>query len=71
MGSISFLFFAYVGPEVALPVASVVASVVGFVMIVGRAPIRFAKNTARATWRGLRSIGKKADLRETRPPDAL
>jgi hypothetical protein len=34
--------FAYVGPEVFLPLASVVAAAFGFVMMVGRAPFRLA-----------------------------
>jgi hypothetical protein len=32
------MVFAYFSPDVALPVASVLAAVVGFIMMVGRAP---------------------------------
>lgn len=37
-----FLIIAYVGPEVALPVVSALAGVVGFLLTVGRAPFRLA-----------------------------
>jgi hypothetical protein len=61
--------FAYVGPEVALPVASVLASVIGFVMVVGRAPFRFAARALRGTLRRVHSTGKGAEPQATRPPD--
>ena len=47
--------FAYVGPEVVLPMASVVAAAFGFVMMVGRAPFRIAGRWIRA----VRTGGKK------------
>lgn len=43
------MLFAYVGPEVVLPVASAAAAVLGVLMMIGRAPLRLA---ARA-WRYL------------------
>jgi hypothetical protein len=45
------MLFAYFGPEVVLPVASVVAGAIGFVMMVGRAPFRFAARGLRAVRR--------------------
>jgi hypothetical protein len=68
MGSLTVLF-AYVGPEVTLPVASVLASLIGFVMVVGRAPFRFAARALRITARGERSTRKVAEPRTNRPPD--
>jgi hypothetical protein len=47
MGGLPILF-AYVGPDVTLPVASVLAGIFGFIMMVGRAPLRFAANRLRA-----------------------
>jgi hypothetical protein len=46
------MLFAYFTPEVVLPVASLVASVVGFVMMVGRAPFRLAARGVRAVLGG-------------------
>jgi hypothetical protein len=68
MESPAFLF-AYVGPEVTLPVASALASLIGLVMVVGRAPFRFAARALRITVRGVRSTGKGAETRAARPPD--
>ncbi len=42
------MILAYVGPEVVLPMASVVAAAFGFVMMVGRAPFRIAGRWLRA-----------------------
>ena len=39
------MVLAYFTPDVALPVASLLAAAVGFVMMVGRAPIRFVTRT--------------------------
>jgi hypothetical protein len=36
------MIFAYFSPDVTLPLATVVASAVGFIMLVGRAPFRLA-----------------------------
>ena len=41
------MLFAYISPEVVLPVASVVSAALGFVMMVGRAPFRLAATTWR------------------------
>jgi hypothetical protein len=70
MGSISVLF-AYFGPEVTLPVASALASVIGCLLVVGRAPFRFAARAFRAAVRVVRPTGKGADPRATPPPDDL
>ena len=53
-----YLFFAYVGPDVALPLASVLAGVIGFIMMVGRAPFRFAARGFRSAARGVRALAK-------------
>ncbi len=51
MRETSQMVFAYFTPEAVLPVASVVAAVFGFIMMVGRAPFRYAA-------RGLRAAGR-------------
>jgi hypothetical protein len=56
------MLFAYFSPEVVLPVASVLAAVSGFVMMVGRAPFRYAARGFRAACRGWKSAMKKLDL---------
>jgi hypothetical protein len=48
--------FAYFTPEVTLPLASVLAAVFGFIMLVGRVPIQFAARCFRAAARGARSL---------------
>jgi hypothetical protein len=57
-----FMIFAYFAPEVVLPVASAVAAVVGFILLVGRAPFRFAGTGLRAGVRGLKKIARKLNL---------
>ena len=37
------MIFAYIAPEVVLPLTSAITAVVGFVMLVGRSPIRYAR----------------------------
>jgi hypothetical protein len=44
------MVLAYFSPDVALPVASVLAGVVGFIMMVGRAPYRAVARTFRSVW---------------------
>lgn len=46
------VLIAYFAPEVALPMASAVAAVVGFIMLVGRAPFRLAGRVIRSVARG-------------------
>jgi len=41
------MLFAYFAPEVALPVASVVAATAGFFMLVGRGSVRIVTQTFR------------------------
>jgi hypothetical protein len=41
------MIFAYFTPEVALPVATVVAATAGFFMLVGRSSIRFVVRVTR------------------------
>ncbi len=68
------MVLAYVGPEVVLPMASVVAAAFGFVMIVGRAPFRLTGRWIRAIKRGGKKEGPAPDRRAkpstSRPPDA-
>lgn len=42
------MVFAYFTPDVAMPVATVLAAGVGFLMMVGRAPIRFCARIFRS-----------------------
>ncbi len=64
------VILAYVAPEVVLPLASALAGVIGFALMVGWAPIRFAAKGVRSVARGVRSIGRRAEPRGTRPPQA-
>ena len=64
------VLFAYIGPDVAMPVATVLASVFGFALMVGRAPFRFAARGLRSIARGVRSIGKGSGPQAPRPPEA-
>jgi hypothetical protein len=56
------MLFAYFTPEVALPVASAVAAVFGFIMMVGRAPFRFAAKGLRAASRGWKAMMERARM---------
>lgn len=69
MGS-QIVVLAYIAPEVALPVASALAGVIGFVMMVGWIPVRFAAKGFRGVGRRIRSIAQGFDRRGTRPPRA-
>jgi hypothetical protein len=42
------MIFAYFTPDVAMPVATVVAASVGFLMMIGRAPYRFVTRIVRS-----------------------
>ena len=64
------IILAYVGPEVVLPLASAVAGVVGFLLMLGRAPFRLAAKGFRKVARGMRSIGGGDEPRRARPPKA-
>jgi hypothetical protein len=57
--------FAYVGPDVILPMASVVAAAVGVVMTVGRAPFRYAAKTWRYLFKKMRSRGRDGVTRNS------
>jgi hypothetical protein len=54
MGCLDVLF-AYIGPEVALPMASMLAGMIGFILMVGRAPFRYAAKGLRRAARGVRT----------------
>jgi hypothetical protein len=59
---ILIVLFAYFTPDVALPVASAVAAVFGFIMLVGRTPIRIAAKGFRWAARGMRSMVDKFQI---------
>jgi hypothetical protein len=46
------MLFAYFTPEVIMPVASVLAGAFGVILMVGRAPLRYAARGARWIARG-------------------
>jgi hypothetical protein len=56
------MVFAYFAPEVALPVASVLAASVGFLMLVGRSGVRMVVRGVRSVGRGCRSLVKKLNV---------
>ncbi len=56
------MVFAYFAPEVALPVASVVAASFGFLLMVGRAPFRLAGRAIRAIMRSGKKAAEKLDV---------
>ena len=66
MGSL-FVLFGYFAPDVVLPMASALAGVVGFVMVVGRAPFRLAAGGIRSAARGVRALARGGQPRATRP----
>ena len=47
----SLVFFAYFGPETTVPLASVLAASLGFLMMMGRGSIRFASRVIRGSLR--------------------
>ncbi len=55
------MLLAYFTPEVALPVASVVAGIFGFLVMIGRAPFRFAARSFRRLRGRDQSVSHKAD----------
>lgn len=55
------MVFAYFTPEVALPVASVVAAAFGFIMMVGRLPFQAASRGLRALTNGRKKMFQKHD----------
>jgi hypothetical protein len=55
------MVFAYFAPEVALPLASALAAVVGFLMMVGRAPFQFVARAFRAVKGGRKPLTEKRD----------
>jgi hypothetical protein len=50
----SRMLFAYFGPETMMPVASVIAAVVGVVMMFGRNILVFGRGLVRRVWPGPR-----------------
>jgi hypothetical protein len=53
---------AYFSPETTLPLASAIAAVLGFGLLVVRAPVRVVKEGARRAWKSVRSLFHKLDL---------
>ena len=62
------ILIAYFAPEVVLPVASVFAGLVGFLMMIGRAPFRLASKGFRSLKGGGRNAAKGPDHRTVQPP---
>lgn len=56
------VLFAYFTPDVAFPIASVVAAALGFIMLVGRAPVRLAMKGCRKIAAGFRWLVDKLQL---------
>jgi hypothetical protein len=56
------MIFAYFAPEVVFPVASAFAAVFGFILLVGRAPVRFALRGCRAASAGVKKLARKLNL---------
>jgi hypothetical protein len=54
------LLLAYFGPEVQMPLASLLASMVGLLMIVGAAPVRLV----RRLWDRMGAIAPRRDARD-------
>ncbi|ODT99015.1 MAG: hypothetical protein ABS79_05025 [Planctomycetes bacterium SCN 63-9] len=54
------MFFAYFGPETTLPLASVLAASLGFLMMMGRGSLRFALRVLKAAASGFGSKSKQA-----------
>jgi hypothetical protein len=46
------MLFAYLGPETMMPVASIVAAVVGVAMMFGRNVLMIGRNVVRRVWPG-------------------
>jgi hypothetical protein len=55
------VIFAYFAPELTLPLASALAATVGFIMLVGRAPLRIAARGLRFVARPFRSVARVPD----------
>jgi hypothetical protein len=53
---ITRMILAYFSPEVILPLATVLAGISGFIMMVGRAPFRWAARGARVAVKGWRHV---------------
>ncbi len=53
------MLFAYFSPDVTLPVATFLAAAAGFIMMVGRAPFRFAARGIQAGFKALKRVGDK------------
>ena len=51
---IPYIFFAYFSPETLLPVTSIVATIAGIAMLLGRSSLQFVIGCCR---RGLRRVG--------------
>jgi hypothetical protein len=53
------VIFAYFAPEVTFPLASALAASVGFIILVGRAPIRLASRAVRYASAPFRWVGNR------------
>jgi hypothetical protein len=46
------MLFAYIGPEVMMPVASVICGIVGVFLMFGRSVVGFGRGLVRRVWPG-------------------
>lgn len=53
------MIFAYFTPDVTFPLASALAAVVGFFVLVGRAPLRYVRKALRSMTGAFRSTGRR------------
>jgi hypothetical protein len=61
---------AYFAPEVAIPVVSALAGVVGFLMAIGRAPFRMVSKGFRRLTGGGKDAAKAPDQESVQPSQA-
>jgi hypothetical protein len=54
------MILAYFTPEVVLPVASILAAAMGFIMMVGRTPFRFVTRSLRTSVKSLKKVLEKS-----------
>jgi hypothetical protein len=61
------VIFAYFSPDVTYPLASALAAVVGFLILVGRAPLRYAAKGFRYATTPFRRAGGRARSTASKP----
>jgi hypothetical protein len=56
------MIYAYFAPEVVFPVASALAGVFGFIMLMGRTPFRVVSRAFRASTGALQKLARKLNF---------